>query len=96
MFIRKKKNPSGVVSVQVIDKSRGAYKVLKTIGSSSDTTEIETLYQQGKRWISSQQGLDMFAVQAQEEEEKQITDYLLSNIENILLNGPQLILKKAD
>jgi transposase len=37
----------------------------------------------------------MFAVQAQETEEKQATDYLINNIENILLNGTQLILNQA-
>ena len=36
MFIRQKKNKSGVISIQVIDKSNGKYKLLKTIGSSSD------------------------------------------------------------
>jgi len=36
MFIRKKKNPSGVISIQIIDKSLGKYKVIRTIGSSSD------------------------------------------------------------
>jgi hypothetical protein len=96
MFIRKKKNPSGVVSVQVIDKSSGEYKVYKTIGSSSDPEIIEELYRQGKKWIATQYGdRDMFAVQAQKEEEQQVTDYLLSNIENILLNGPQLILNQV-
>ena len=84
MFIRKKKNPNGVVSVQVIDKSRGAYKVLKTIGSSSDTREIEILYQQGKKWIAVHCGnRDMFCEVEQQREEKQVTDYLLSNIEII-------------
>jgi hypothetical protein len=38
-----KENPSGVVSVQVIDKSRDKYQVIKTIGSSSDAIEIENL-----------------------------------------------------
>jgi len=41
MFVRKKKNKSGVVSVQVIDKSSGKYKVKKTIGSSSKPDEIK-------------------------------------------------------
>ncbi|NJM80231.1 MAG: hypothetical protein HC854_12560 [Flavobacterium sp.] len=41
MFVRQKKNKSGVVSVQVIDKSSGKYKLLKTIGSSNDSSEIE-------------------------------------------------------
>jgi transposase len=96
MFMRKKKNPSGVVSVQIIDKSSGKYRVIKTIGSSSVGLEIENLYQQGKKWISMQFGVrDMFSLQEQQYEEKQVTDYLLSNIENILLNGTQLILNQV-
>lgn len=93
MFIRKKRNPSGVVSVQVIDKSRGKYQVVKTIGSSSDSVSIEKLYYQGKEWLLDHSGKrDMFTEQDRELEEKQVTEHLLSNIENILLNGTQLIL----
>jgi transposase len=93
MFIRKKKNPSGVVSVQVIDKSNGQYRVVRTVGSSSDTTEVENLYYEGKKWLSAQSGKrDMFAEHDRECEEKQVTEHLLSHIENILLNGTQLIL----
>jgi len=93
MFIRKKKNPSGVISIQIIDKSLGKYKVIRTIGSSSDELEIESLYNQGKKWIATQTGgQDMFTLVEQQREEKQVTDYLLNNIENILLNGTQLIL----
>lgn len=96
MFVRKKKNPSGVVSVQIIDKHKGRYRVVKTIGSSSDLTIVETFYQQGKKWISRYLGeQDIFEVQAKEQEERQTTEYLLSNIENILLNGVQLILDKV-
>ena len=43
MFIRKKKNKSGLISVQVIDKSSGKYKMLKTVGSSADPDKIEML-----------------------------------------------------
>jgi hypothetical protein len=96
MFIRKKKNSSGVVSVQVIDKSGGKYRVVKTVGSSSDAAEIEKLYQQGKTWLADYHGeRDMFAEHTREEEEKQITTHLLANIENILLNGTQLILNRV-
>ena len=93
MFVRKKKNKSGLVSIQVIDKSRKKYKVLKTIGSSCDDLEIEQMYQQGKKWIAVQCGaVDMFDILEREREEKHVTEYLLNNIENILLNGTQLIL----
>jgi transposase len=96
MFVRKKKNPSGVVSIQIIDKSLGRYKVLKTIGSSSNNIEVEKLFQQGKRWISVQSGdRDMFAEAEREREEKEVTKYLLNNVKNILLNGTQLILNQA-
>jgi len=40
MFIRKKKNKSGTVSIQVIDKRKG-YRVIKTIGCSADKDKIE-------------------------------------------------------
>ncbi len=43
MFVRKKKNKSGAISVQIIDKSSGTYKVIKTIGSSSIVSEVDNL-----------------------------------------------------
>ncbi len=48
MFVRKKRNKSGVVSIQIIDKSNG-YRVAQTVGSSSHPDEIERL------WIRAQQ-----------------------------------------
>ena len=51
MFVRKKRNKSGVISIQVINKSSGKYKLVKTIGSSSDKNTIANLYSEGKDWI---------------------------------------------
>jgi transposase len=56
MFVRKKKNKSGVVSIQVIDKSSGKYKVVKTIGSSASAREIDQLLQQGESYIKKRKG----------------------------------------
>jgi transposase len=96
MFIRKKKNRSGTTSVVVVEKRKGVFRELKTIGVSEDKKEIEKLFLQGKKWISQYLGeVDMFVQSAQEAEEKQVTEYLLSNIENILLNGTQLILDRV-
>jgi hypothetical protein len=47
VFVRKKKNKSGVISVQIIDKSTGKYRMLKTIGSSSDPIKVEKLVNEG-------------------------------------------------
>ena len=92
MFIRKKKNPSGVISVQIIDKSKGKYKVVHTIGSSKDELFVDDLIKKGRQWIEVQSGSpDMFKQKAREEEEKQVTEHLLSNIENVLINGTQLM-----
>lgn len=43
MFVRKLKNRSGSLSVQVIQKINGRYKVVKTIGSATTWQEIERL-----------------------------------------------------
>jgi len=96
MYIRKKKNRSGTTSVVVVQKSKGKFRELKTIGVSSNEKEITELYVQGKKWIAAHAGAqDMFLLDEQQREEKQVTDYLLSNIENILLNGTQLILNQV-
>jgi transposase len=44
MFIRKLKNRSGSISVQIISKAKGRYKVITTIGSSSNEQELQKLY----------------------------------------------------
>ena len=46
MFIRKKKNSSGSISIQIISKNSGKYKVVETIGCSANDYEIEMLMQQ--------------------------------------------------
>lgn len=56
MFIRQKKNKSGLISIQIIDKSSGKYRVAKTIGSSSDTFVIEKLIIKAKDFIKKHQG----------------------------------------
>lgn len=43
MFIREVKNRSGSVSIQIISKARGDYKVIKTIGSATTLQEIAEL-----------------------------------------------------
>jgi len=43
MFVRKKQNKSGTVSVQIISKNRGKYKVVKTIGCANTKREEELM-----------------------------------------------------
>lgn len=88
MFFRQKKNRSGVVSVQVIDKSSGKYRLIKTIGSSSDASEVAELVRQAEIWIKERQGqldLDFSGGRLQAEQ-------FLENITQIRVQGVELLL----
>lgn len=56
MFVRKKKNRSGSVTVAVIDKSHGKFKEIHNLGTSDDAAVIERLYREGKKWIAAYSG----------------------------------------
>jgi transposase len=51
MFIRELKNRSGSISIQIIDKSRGRYKVVKTLGSATTRQEIDRIIQLARQEI---------------------------------------------
>jgi transposase len=90
MFVRKKRNKSGLISIQVIDKSSGKYKVVKTIGCSADEQEQEKLFAEGQQWIKDQlkQGeLDFHKEQA-------LFSKFISGIEQIRIIGTELLLGK--
>jgi transposase len=55
MFVRKKRNKSGSVSVQIIDKSNG-YKVVRTLGATDDPQEIQRLVALGELFLDRQSG----------------------------------------
>ncbi len=92
MFVRKKKNKSGSISVQIIDKTGGSYRVIKTLGSSQDIDEIERLVQLGTSIINK--GDDnqprLFAVKTEAEQAVETFCQSLSN-NNIRTIGPELI-----
>jgi hypothetical protein len=56
MFVRHKKNQSGSTSVQVISKSGGRYRVVKTVGVASDDGEIARLVEVGKLYVKRHGG----------------------------------------
>lgn len=87
MFVRKKKNKSGVISVQIIDKSSGKYKVLKTIGSSSIDAEVADYYQQGVDYISHYKGQQTFNFSTHDFKET-----VKQSIRNISIEGVHMLL----
>lgn len=90
MFVRKKKNKSGIISIQIIDKSSGKYKMIKTIGSSKNPIEIEKFVQKGRVWIKEKLGV----LEIDFSNKRQIAKQFLDNIEQINISGTELLLGK--
>ena len=92
MFARKVKNRSGSISVQVIQKTRGQYRVVRTVGTSSNAEEVDRLWQQARhlaRQGDPRQG-QLFALHTQNDQTVQSLVESLSNA-SIRVIGPELI-----
>jgi transposase len=92
MFLRKKKNKSGSISVQVISKAGGRYKVIKTIGSGRTEQEIEKIYYLGKQEIERLSFQPKLFIS----ETDTIVDGIFESLSNanIRVVGPELIFGK--
>ena len=91
MFVRQKRNRSGLICVQVIDKTNG-YRVVKTIGSSRDPEEIIRLVELGKAYITRQSGqYSLFPV---DQQSNAVALDVIRTLENASIRtlGPELIL----
>lgn len=90
MFVRKKPNKSGKISVQVINKIKGKYKVAKTIGSSSIDAEVEKLVALGEEWIINYKG----SLEIPFNDEERIAESVLETVESITVSGTELLLDR--
>lgn len=90
MFVRKKRNASGSISIQVIDKS-GGYRVVKTIGSARTPAEIGRLVALGQAFIESQT-LQFSLFPKEEMRNAAVLDFI-SRVRNSQIRtvGPELI-----
>jgi hypothetical protein len=91
MFVRKKPNASGSVSVQVIDKSAG-YRVVETIGSARDPQEIARLVELGKLFIARRSG--QYSLFPADPQSDAVALDVVRTLENASIRtlGPELIL----
>ena len=92
MFVRKKPNKSGVVSIQILEKRSGKSTLLKTVGSSSDPEKIKELFEQGKRLINELCGQSFLNFDIHNE--AQLVDLFFNGIRELSLAGPELLLGK--
>lgn len=92
MFLRKLKNRSGSTSVQIISKSSGKYKVVKTIGSSLSEQELQKLIFLGKQEIERLKNQSKLFIS----ENDVIIEQVFSSLKNSSIRtvGPEIIFGK--
>ena len=56
MFVRRKSNKSGSLSIYVVDKSRGRYSVVKSFGTVHTEAEADLLENKAREWVREQEG----------------------------------------
>ncbi len=89
--VRKKRNKSGSISVQIIDRENRGYRVVETVGCSQDPLEIETLYQHAVERIDVlENNLLYMARQQSDQSQREALVSALSN-EDIVPVGDELI-----
>ena len=90
MFVRRKLNKSGSISVQLIDKGRGQYKVVRTFGVAHTDYEADLLENKARQYLKEMTGsrLSLFA-----EPEEGLVEEALSNVKGgqVQVAGPELI-----
>lgn len=92
MFIRKKKNKSGSISVQIIDTSGKANHLIKTIGSTKDQNKLKELLKEAHRFVSKYRKQEELEFSYKEDEK--FLNSLKIGLSNISMIGPDLILGK--
>jgi transposase len=92
MFIRKKKNRSGNISVTIINKAGGIYEVVKSFGSSNTAQGVELLYQKARRHLESLSQQPSLFISG----EDALIESYLSTIQNgqVQVKGPELVFGK--
>jgi integrase len=90
MFTRRKPNKAGSISIQVIDKSRGDYHVVKSFGTGRSESELSLLERRANQYLREQEGLNRGLF---EEEEDVLVGDFVSPLSNAQLQviGPELI-----
>jgi len=89
--VRKKKNSSGSISVQILDRTNRGYKVVETIGCSKDKNEIDIFYKKALDKIDELEN-NLFYI-SKDKNNKDLLHNLLSSIttDDIIPIGDELV-----
>lgn len=92
VFIRKKKNSTGSISIQIIDKSSGKYKVIHTVGCAGNEEETIELTQRAYELLptlTKQTKIDFTF-----SEDNLFVKQLQEGFKKLFVVGPELVLGK--
>lgn len=95
MFIRRKYNRSGTISVVVVDKSGGRFKEIHRVGIARTDEEASTLEIEGRHWIATYGGQRQIDFEGKADAEFRATEDVLSSIRSARLTAAQTIISKV-
>ena len=95
MFVRRKFNKSGSISVQVLDKRDGRSVLVRSFGSSKIEAEVCEMERRAQDFINTYGGQTVFDFEAHLQSQRQTQlDNVFSRIVDIRQNATQIILER--
>lgn len=95
MFIRRKHNRSGSISVVVVDKSGGRFREIHRLDVSGDEEEAAALEAEGRHWIATYGGQQLIDFEERADTELQAAEDVLSGIKSARHTAAQTIIGKV-
>lgn len=95
MFVRKKINRSGSISVVVVSKAHGKFTEVKKFGVAKSAEEADELFQKAQLWLQSHDGQQQLDFDNRRGKELEETIRVVSNMDSVLINGTQLLLDQV-
>ena len=95
MFVRKKINRSGTISVVVVSKSHGKFTEVKKFGVAKSEAEADKLFQEAQLWLRTHDGQQELDFDDRRGKELEETARVVENMNSVLINGTQLLLNQV-
>ena len=95
MFVRKKKNRSGSISIAVVDKSKGIFREIKQFGVAHNDAEVESLVSQANHWIRRYGGQQLIDFEGGHVGRQSDIDMFVSRIDGASINGTYTLLSQV-
>ena len=95
MFVRKKTNRSGTISVVVVSKAHGKFIEVKKFGVAKSEKEADEMFRKAQLWLHTHDGQQEFDFDDRKGKDVEDTERILGNIDNVLINETQLLLNQV-